>query len=170
MSAGPRVSTQRWRRRRCGYVWRFDQPTRPAGAGEISVSAIARAAGVDRTFLYRYDDLLSQIHAAQTNPTAAQDRGPMVSRASLLADLANAHGQITRLAARVRQLEQKLSELRGERVWRETGLGGPSRYRSSCSAGLPSWSNGQSSCGARPRNAIRNSRLREPRTANSSPT
>lgn len=49
----------------------------------------------------------------------------MVSRASLLADLANAQGQITRQAARVRRLEQKLSELLGEQVWRETGLGAP---------------------------------------------
>ena len=49
----------------------------------------------------------------------------MVSRASLLADLANAQGQITRQAARVRQLEQKLSELLGEQIWRETGLGAP---------------------------------------------
>jgi hypothetical protein len=96
-----------------------------ARGNEISVSAIARAAGVDRTFLYRRDDLLGQIHAAQTNPTAAQGDGPMVSRASLLADLANAQGQITRQAARVRQLEQKLSELLGEQVWRETGLGAP---------------------------------------------
>jgi hypothetical protein len=96
-----------------------------ARSDEISVSAIARAAGVDRTFLYRHPDLLGQIHTAQTNPAAAQGDGPMVSRASLLADLANAQGQITRQAARVRQLEQKLSELLGEQVWRETGLGAP---------------------------------------------
>ena len=33
---------------------------------EISVSPVARAAGVDRTFLYRHRDLLTQIHTAQT--------------------------------------------------------------------------------------------------------
>lgn len=96
-----------------------------ARGDEISVSAIARAAGVDRTFLYRHPDLLGQVHTAQTNPAAAQSDGPMVSRASLLADLANAQGQITRQAARVRQLEKKLSELLGEQVWQETGLGAP---------------------------------------------
>ena len=96
-----------------------------ARGDEISVSAIARAAGVDRTFLYRHRDLLGQVHTAQTNPAAAQGDGPMVSRASLLADLANAQGQISRQAARVRQLEKKLSELLGEQVWRETGLGAP---------------------------------------------
>jgi hypothetical protein len=91
--------------------------------GEISVSAIARAAGVDRTFLYRHQDLLGQVHAAQANPAAADNGGPAVSRASLQADLANAHGQITRQAARIRQLETKLSELLGEQAWRESGLG-----------------------------------------------
>ena len=96
-----------------------------ARGDEISVSAIARAAGVDRTFLYRHPDLLIQVHTAQASPAAAQGDGPMVSRASLLADLANAQGQITRQAARVRQLERKLSEVLGERVWRETSLGAP---------------------------------------------
>lgn len=91
---------------------------------EINVSAIARAAGVDRTFLYRHPDLLSQVHAAQAAP-AADGTGPAVSRASLHADLANAHGQITRQAARIRQLEKKLSDLLGERAWRESGLGAP---------------------------------------------
>ena len=93
--------------------------------GEISVSAIARAAGVDRTFLYRHADLLGQVHAAQARPAAAEGAGPAVSRASLQADLANAHGQITRQAAHVRQLEKKLSELLGEQAWRESGLGAP---------------------------------------------
>jgi hypothetical protein len=32
-------------------------------AAEISASGIARAAGVDRTFLYRHHDLLEKIHA-----------------------------------------------------------------------------------------------------------
>jgi septal ring factor EnvC (AmiA/AmiB activator) len=96
-----------------------------ADGGEISVSAIARTAGVDRTFLYRHNDLLGQIHAAQASPAAAEGDGPTVSRASLQADLANAHGQITRQTTRIRQLEKKLSELMGEQAWRESGLGAP---------------------------------------------
>jgi transposase-like protein len=99
--------------------------TANTSGAEISVSAIARAAGVDRTFLYRHADLLGQVHAAQANPEAAQGNGPMVSRASLQTDLANAHGQISRQAARTRQLENKLSELLGEQAWRESGLGAP---------------------------------------------
>lgn len=89
------------------------------------MSAIARAAGVDRTFLYRHVGLLGQVHAAQANPAAAQDDGSMVSRASLQADLANAQGQLTRQAARIRQLETKLSEMLGEHAWHESGLGAP---------------------------------------------
>jgi polyhydroxyalkanoate synthesis regulator phasin len=42
---------------------------------------------------------------------------------SLQADLATAHGQITRQATRIRQLEKKLSDLMGEQAWRESGLG-----------------------------------------------
>ena len=42
---------------------------RAAASGEeISVSSIARAAGVGRTFLYRHPDLLSKIHAIEAAP------------------------------------------------------------------------------------------------------
>ena len=37
---------------------------------ETSVSAIARAAAVDRTFLYRHRDLLEKIHALEATPPA----------------------------------------------------------------------------------------------------
>jgi len=35
---------------------------------ELSVAGIARAAGVDRSFLYRHRDLLEQLHAAEAQP------------------------------------------------------------------------------------------------------
>lgn len=91
---------------------------------DSSVAAIARAAGVDRTFLYRHRDLLDQLHAAQTRAVA--EPGPAaVSRASLQADLANAHGQLTRQATHIRRLEHRLSELLGDSAWREAGIGAP---------------------------------------------
>ena len=93
--------------------------------GQMSVSAIARAASVDRTFLYRHADLLAQVHLAQERPAAAENGGPAASRASLQADLANAQGQIARQAARTRQLEAKLSQMLGQQAWRESGLGAP---------------------------------------------
>lgn len=92
---------------------------------EISVSGIARRAGVDRSFLYRHRELLEQIHAAEAQPPNARGVGPAVSRVSLQADLANAHQRAVRLAARVHQLEQRLSEALGEQAWHESGLGVP---------------------------------------------
>jgi hypothetical protein len=93
---------------------------------EISVSAIARAAGVDRSFLYRYHDLLAKIHALQAAPPAdGQPSGPGVTHASLQADLAAAHERTLRLTSRIRQLEHRLSEALGEQAWHESGLAAP---------------------------------------------
>jgi transposase-like protein len=93
---------------------------------DVSVAAIARHAGVDRTFLYRHRDLLGQVHAqAAEPPTAPGGRGSALSRASLQADLLAADARIARLAAQVRRLEARLSEVLGEQVRRESGIGGP---------------------------------------------
>jgi hypothetical protein len=91
----------------------------------VSVSGIARAAGVDRTFLYRHRDLLEQTHAAEAQPPGTPGGGPAVSRASLQADLLAAQHRCARMAARAQQLETRLSELLGEHAWRESGLGTP---------------------------------------------
>jgi len=97
-----------------------------ADGAEISVSSIARAAAVDRTFLYRHRDLLAQIHAIETAPpSAGHAAGPAVTRASLQADLLAAHERTARLGARIQQLEKRLSETLGEQAWRESGLGTP---------------------------------------------
>jgi hypothetical protein len=93
---------------------------------EITVSGIARAAAVDRAFLYRHRDLLGKIHALEAAlPPASGTAGPAVTCASLQADLLAAHERSARLAARVRQLEKRLSEALGEQAWRESGLGAP---------------------------------------------
>lgn len=92
---------------------------------EITITSIARAAGVDRTFLYRHHDLADQVHAAQTHPPGATDAEHGVTRASLHADLLAAQQRCTRLAARTRQLEDRLSELLGDQIWHESGLGAP---------------------------------------------
>ena len=111
-------------RRRQRVLAALDQA---AAAGDpISASAIARAAGVDRTFLYRHRDLLEKIHALQADPVPArQHTGPAVTRASLQADLLAAHERAARLNARIQQLEKRLSEALGEQTWRESGLGAP---------------------------------------------
>ena len=97
-----------------------------AGGTEITVAGTARAASVDRSFLYRHRDLLEKIHAAEAAPPpTGETAGPAVTRASLQADLLAAHERAIRLNARVRQLEQRLSDALGEQAWRESGLGAP---------------------------------------------
>lgn len=49
----------------------------------------------------------------------------MVTRASLESDLHAAQHRASRLAARVQDLERRLSELLGEQTWRDSGLGAP---------------------------------------------
>ena len=88
----------------------------------ISVSAIARAAGVDRTFLYRHHDLLEKIHTLETTPPATSST---TTRVSLQTDLLAAHERSARLKTRIHQLETRLSEILGEQTWRESGLGTP---------------------------------------------
>jgi len=58
-------------------------------------------------------------------PPAGSGVGPAVSRASLQADLLAAHERALRLAARIQQLEKRLSETLGAQAWRESGLGAP---------------------------------------------
>ncbi|MGW0732425.1 DUF6262 family protein [Streptomyces sp. NPDC002851] len=93
-------------------------------AGEpVSVSGIARRAGLDRSFFYRHGDLLQGIQAAETQPQA--DEGHGVTLSPLRADVANANDRDSRLTARIRQPEETLSRALGERAWRESGLGAP---------------------------------------------
>ena len=109
-------------RRRQRVLAALDRST--AEGAEFSVSAIARAAGVDRSFLYRHRDLLEKIHAqAAEPPTASAGVGPTVTRASLQADLLAAHERAARLHSRVQHLERRLSDALGERAWHTSGLG-----------------------------------------------
>lgn len=99
--------------------------TAHSSGNEISVATIARAAAVDRTFLYRHRDLLAQLHSIQAQPSHDSTRGAAVSLASLHTDLLAAHERGNRLATHIKTLERRLSETLGEQVWRESGLGAP---------------------------------------------
>ena len=92
--------------------------------GEISVSAIARTAGVDRTFLYRHPDLLAQVHCPGA-PSRGGERRSRRQPGLAPGRPGRRPGQVTRQAARIRQLETKLSQMLGEQAWRESGLGAP---------------------------------------------
>jgi hypothetical protein len=112
-------------RRRQRVLAALDRST--ADGAEISVSAIARAAGVDRSFLYRHRDLLEKIHALAAEPpaTTSERAGPAVTRTSLQADLLAAHERAARLHNRVQHLERRLSDALDERAWHASGLGAP---------------------------------------------
>jgi hypothetical protein len=92
---------------------------------EITVSSIARRAGIDRSFLYRHHDLLDQIHASAAQPPNPPGNAPGVTRASLQAELLNSQQRVARLAGRVHQLEQRLSETLGDQAWHDSGLSAP---------------------------------------------
>jgi hypothetical protein len=110
-------------RRRQRVIAALDQAA--AEGTEISASGIARAARVDRTFLYRNRDLLEKIHALQAEPAPGDGAGPAVTRASLQADLLAAHERAVRLNTRIQHLEKRLSQALGEQAWRESGLRAP---------------------------------------------
>jgi hypothetical protein len=111
-------------RRRQRVITALERASRDAA--EVSVSAITRAAGVDRSFVYRHRDLLTKIHDLEASPPGGgQAGGPGVTRASLQADLAAARERALRLTARIGQLEHRLSEALGEQAWHESGLSTP---------------------------------------------
>ncbi|MDQ1014842.1 hypothetical protein AB0P17_10000 [Streptomyces sp. NPDC088124] len=91
----------------------------------LTASAIARAAQVDRTFLYRHRDLLELLHAAGLRSAGEMPEPGTATGASLQADLANANARAARLSARVQQLETLLSRHLGNQAWHESGLGSP---------------------------------------------
>ena len=100
MTEGRRADSARRRQRVLNAL-----DTRHQRRRELSVTGIARRAGVDRTFLYRHRDLLEQLHAAATQPPDKPEIGPPVTRASLQADLLAAQQRCARMAARTQQLE-----------------------------------------------------------------
>ena len=87
---------------------------------EITVSAVARTAGVDRSFLYRHHDLRSQIHALAAEPD--QPACTRTSQRSLLADLANLREHNQRLRHQNTKLTERLSEVLGEQVFHAGGI------------------------------------------------
>lgn len=71
-----------------------------------------------RAFGWRGTDLRS----AAGDPPGTEEKGPfVVSRASLKADLAATHERVGRQAAHIRQLDEELDDLLGERVGARSG-------------------------------------------------
>jgi len=119
LAEGRRADTERRRQRVLAVLAQA-----ASDGNDMSLSALARAAGVDRTFFYRHPDLLEQLRSLQVELPAGA-ASAHVTRASLRSDLGAAQHRAARFAARMRQLEERLSELLGEEVWRGSGLGAP---------------------------------------------
>ncbi|CAL9590997.1 hypothetical protein SUDANB105_05223 [Streptomyces sp. enrichment culture] len=120
MSDGREASTERRRSRVQEAITTAARNDTP-----LTASAIARAAGVDRTFLYRHRDLLELLHTASNRSAGEMPEPGTATRASLQADLANANARAARLSARVQHLENRLSRRLGNQAWHESGLGSP---------------------------------------------
>ena len=93
------------------------------------MSAIARTAGVDRTFLYGHLDLLSQVHLAQERPAGAGNGGPAAAGPRCWRTRPTPRARSPRQAARVRQLEAKLSQMLGEQALARVRPGHPRGHR-----------------------------------------
>lgn len=110
-------------------------------AGEaITVSSVARAAGVHRSFIHRHPDLHTAVTAAQhavhrstqshgRQATGPTDASPLssatVTDASLRADLANQQAHNQRMHRHIGLLERRLSEALGAQVYQSSGIPGP---------------------------------------------
>ncbi|MFI1728915.1 hypothetical protein ACH40E_06675 [Streptomyces acidicola] len=92
---------------------------------EITVSSVARAAGVHRSLIHRHGDLHAAVLAHASEPPPGTATGTQVSRKSLLADVANLTARNRRLSAHITRLERHLSEALGQTVWEASGLGAP---------------------------------------------
>jgi regulator of replication initiation timing len=100
----------------------LDALDRLAAAGEeLTASAVARAALVDRSFLYRHHDLRTEIIARAEAPVTAPT-ATTVSKRSLLADVANLRDQNQRLRHQNTVLTSRLSDALGKEVFHASGI------------------------------------------------
>ncbi|WP_104532062.1 hypothetical protein [Streptomyces natalensis] len=96
-----------------------------ADGEEITVSSVARTAGVHRSLIHRHGDLHAAVLARASEPPPGTAAGTQVSRQSLLADVANLTARNGRLSMHITRLERRLSEALGQAAWEASGLGAP---------------------------------------------
>lgn len=89
-------------------------------AGQITISGVARDAGVGRKFIYDHPDLKAQIELKAVRATTrhANDMtsAAQVTAASLRAELANTRAQNHRLNSQLRAVENRLHKQQGARL------------------------------------------------------
>ena len=92
-------------------------------AGEdVTVSSVARRAGVHRSLIYRHPDLQAAVEAAVATPPSRSPAPGQVSTASLKATVENERERNRRLTLRLSQLDRRLSEALGREAFRDAGL------------------------------------------------
>jgi hypothetical protein len=96
-----------------------------AAGADITVSSIARAARLHRSFIHRHPDLHKAVLAAAAVPAEPAANNGAISVASLRADLLNACAHNARLQQHIQILEKRLSENLSETVFRDSGLRAP---------------------------------------------
>ena len=111
--------TESRRQRVTNAITRLEQ-----AGGELSISAVARAAGVHRSFLHRHPDLAAAVRNA--TPRTTVNEPDHLRDGSLRAELANTHAAYRRLSGHTRQLETRLSELLGRDAAEAAGIVLPS--------------------------------------------
>lgn len=97
--------------------------TLQANDDAITLSSVARAASVHRSFLHRHSDLRAEVIAASEAPSTARTTRSGPSRRSLEASNFNLRETNQRLRHHIDDLEERLSELLGEQAHARTGLG-----------------------------------------------
>jgi hypothetical protein len=90
----------------------------------ITVSSIARRAGVHRSFIHRHPDLHAALTAAQQH-LRSPETATKVSDGSLRADMVNLQAHNRRLVHHIAGLEARLSEALGTQVYQASGIGAP---------------------------------------------
>jgi hypothetical protein len=100
----------------------LDQMAR--GGEEITVSSVARAARVHRSFIHRHPDLHTAVTAARHDPEPL-GHPFAISTASLRAEVANLQAQNTRLVRHITKLEHRLSDTLGATIYQASGIGAP---------------------------------------------
>ena len=83
---------------------------------QVNVSAVARKAGVDRSYLYEHPDLLEQIRALGSSRSAHRPTRPAAEQAtldSLRARLEVVHAELIRLRGENHELHRALEHVLG---------------------------------------------------------
>ena len=156
-------------RRRQRVITALGKATTAAGSRSAS-PAIARTAGVDRSFLYRHRDLLEKIHALEATPAGHRRRASSQPRLPASRSARRPSNAPPASHARIRQLEEPPVRTARRTSMARIGARDTRRHRRSSTSASATSSSRPSTCACNSGNANRISPPRGPPTANSWPS